>query len=66
MLPAFDTREDYGEARIVGIGLLDARIIVVVFTEIEPDIIRIISLRKALGHERTRFEEALRDGLGAG
>ncbi|PYS52803.1 MAG: hypothetical protein DMF68_00810 [Acidobacteria bacterium] len=37
----------------------------VVFTERGEETIRIISLRKALKHERKRFEEALRDGLGA-
>jgi len=64
-----DDREDYGEDRWIGIGMLDARIIVVVFTEREDDdeeVIRIISLRKALTHECTQYEQALRDRLGAG
>ncbi len=62
---ALDTKEDYGEARWNGIGLLGNRIVVVVFTECGEDTIRIIPLRKALKHERKKFEEALRDGLGA-
>jgi len=62
---ALDTREAYGEDRLNGIGLLGNRIVVVVFTERGEDIIRIISLRKALKHERKKFEEALRDRLGA-
>lgn len=65
MRAALDTREAYGEDRWHGIGLLGNRIVVVVFTERSEDTIRIISLRKALKHERTRFEEALRDRLGA-
>ena len=65
MRVALDTREDYGEDRLNGIGLLGNRIVVVVFTERGEDIIRIISLRKALKHERKKFEEALRDRLGA-
>jgi len=65
MRTALDTREDYGEARWNGIGLLGNRIVVVVFTERGEDTIRIISLRKALKHERKKFEEALRDRLGA-
>jgi hypothetical protein len=65
MRVALDTREDYGEDRWNGIGLLGNRIVVVVFTERGEEIIRIISLRKALKHERKRFEEALRDRLGA-
>jgi uncharacterized protein len=64
MRTALDTREDYSEDRWNGIGLLGNRIVVVVFTERGEDTIRIISLRKALKHEREKFEEALRDGLG--
>lgn len=63
MRVALDTKEDYGEDRWNGIGLLGNRIVVVVFTERGEDTIRIISLRKALKHERKKFEEALRDGL---
>ena len=65
MRVALDAREDYGEDRWNGIGLLGNRVVVVVFTERGEETIRIISLRKALKHERKRFEEALRDGLGA-
>jgi uncharacterized DUF497 family protein len=65
MRVALDTREDYGEDRLNGVGLLGNRIVVVVFTERGEDIIRIISLRKALKHERKKFEEALRNRLGA-
>ncbi len=64
MRTALDTKEDYGEDRWNGIGLLGNRIVVMVFTERGEDTIRIISLRKALKHERKKFEEALRDGLG--
>jgi uncharacterized DUF497 family protein len=63
MLTKLDTREDYGESRWIGIGFLKNFIAVVAYTERE-DVIRIISLRKALKHERTRFEEALRNELG--
>jgi len=35
----------------------------VVFTEREPDIVRIISLRKATRREREKFEEAIYHGL---
>jgi uncharacterized DUF497 family protein len=65
MRVALDTREDYGEDRWNGIGLLGNRIVVVVFTERGEDTVRIISLRKALKDERKKFEEALRDRLGA-
>ena len=68
MLTELDEREDYGEDRWIGIGMLEARIVVIVFTAREEDneeIVRIISLRKALNHERTKYEQALRDRLGA-
>ena len=65
MLTNLDTREDYGEDRWTGIGFLKNFVVVVVYTE-SVDVIRIISLRKALKHERTRFEEALRNELGEG
>lgn len=65
MFIRLDTREDYGEDRWVGIGFLGNRVVAVVFTEREENTVRIISLRKALNHERKKFEEALRDGLGA-
>jgi len=66
MLVALDDREDYGEDRWIGIGMLRAYVVVVVFTERGEDTIRIISLRKALTHERTRYEQVLQDRLGAG
>lgn len=63
ILTASDTREDYGEIRWIGIGLLRERVIVIVFTEPSEDTIRIISMRKALKHERIKFEEAIRNQL---
>ena len=63
MLANLDTREDYGEERWIGVGFLKNFVVVIVYTE-NDEVIRIISLRKALGHERTRFEEALGHELG--
>jgi uncharacterized DUF497 family protein len=65
MITALDTREDYGEDRWIGVGFLKNFVVVVVYTE-SDEVIRLISLRKALKHERTRFEEALKDELGEG
>lgn len=61
-----DTREDYGEDRYIGIGYLRGRVVVVAFTERGEGRIRILSMRKALRHERDRFEKAIRDQLEAG
>jgi uncharacterized DUF497 family protein len=65
MQTALDTRADYGEDRWTGIGFLGNRIVVVVFTQLGEDVIRIVSLRKALNYERKKFEDALRNRLGA-
>ncbi len=64
MLVAPDDREDYGEDRWIGIGLLRRIVAVVVYVERREGVIRVISLRKALLHERIRYEQALRDRLG--
>lgn len=69
MLTNLDLRKDYGEDRWVGIGLLDARIVAVVFTEREDEdeeVVRIISLRKAQTHERIQYEQTIRNRLGTG
>ena len=63
---AADLRNDYGEERWQGIGLLNERVVVVIFLEPEPDIIRIISLRRAKQHERIAFEAEIADRLGEG
>jgi uncharacterized DUF497 family protein len=65
MQTALDTRADYGEDRWTGIGFLGNRIVVVVFTQLGDDVIRIVSLRKALNYERKKFEDTLRNRLGA-
>ena len=60
MLTALDIREDYGEDRWIGIGTSNGRVFVVAFTERNDGrTIRIISLQKALSHERKAFEEIL-------
>ena len=47
-----DDRFDHGETRFVAIGLIEARVHVLVFTEgADDDAIRIISLRSAEKHE---------------
>ena len=59
-----DERQDYGENRWIGIGMLEGRVVIVVFTELDEQTIRIISLRKALPYERKRYEQYLKDELG--
>lgn len=66
VLRMLDERKDYGEDRWIGIGMLDSiRIVVVVFTELDRNRIRIISMRKALAYERQQYIKAFRDEFGA-
>jgi len=64
MVVEFDEQDDYYEDRWVGIGLLDGRVVVVIYTGPDEETIRIISLRKALSHERKRYEQYLKNRLG--
>ena len=58
-----DDREDYGDDRWIGTDLLDSRVVVVVYTESDSQTIRIISLRKALSHERKQYEQYIKNRL---
>jgi len=61
MLTSLDDREDYGEDRWIGIGLMQDIVAVVVYVEwIEEDRVRFISARPALRHERKRYQEEVR------
>ena len=61
-----DTREDYGEERRIGIGMVQGRVAFIAFAEPSPEIVRIISLRKADHEERKEYEKAIQNGLEAG
>jgi len=64
MVIELDDRSDYGEERWIGIGMLCQRVVVVIYTEPSETTTRIISLRKALTHERKRYEQYLKNRLG--
>jgi len=51
MLVQADNRDDYGEYRWVGVGMMKMHAGVVVYTERVDDVIRIISARKANKYE---------------
>ncbi len=61
MLINLDEREEYGETRWIGIGLLRNLVAVVVYTERGQYTIRIISARKANRNERKRYSENVAD-----
>lgn len=58
MLVDLDDRFDYGEDRWIGIGRIQSRIVVVVYTEADENTVRIISLRKALNYERKLYTDS--------
>ncbi|MFZ2089191.1 MAG: BrnT family toxin [Desulfobaccales bacterium] len=64
MVIALDRRLDYGEDRFIGFGALKGRVMAIVFSRRRPDLVRIISLRKANPREQRRYEQAVRDRLG--
>ncbi|MCY0388409.1 BrnT family toxin [Robbsia sp. Bb-Pol-6] len=54
-----DSRNDYQEERIITVGMLEGRMIVVVWTQ-RGNARRIISMRKANEREQEKFAERLR------
>jgi len=61
MLIELDDRFDYGEDRWFGIGFLGIGVAIVVWTERQGDVIRIISARRANRYEQQRFQKYLSD-----
>jgi uncharacterized protein len=59
MLIELDQRLNYGEDRWFGIGFLGSGVAVVIWTERQENIIRIISARRANRYERQRLQEYL-------
>ena len=55
---AEDARFDYGETRFTTVGVLDDRMVIVVWTP-RGEVRRIISMRKANEREIARFAQAL-------
>lgn len=64
MLVGTDGRKDYGEPRKIGFGFIRGRLMAVAFTERAPNLIRIISARKANTREEASYQEAVADELG--
>ena len=60
-----DTREDYGEKRLVTFGLLDGEVVVLVHVDREDDM-HVISLRKAEKYEASYYLNTAKDHLGKG
>jgi uncharacterized DUF497 family protein len=56
-----DERKDYGEPRWQGLGIVQGRLMVVAYTERDPNTVRIISLRKANSREKVFYQDAIKD-----
>lgn len=65
LLARLDNRSEYGEERWTGIGMMKNRalVVLVVFTERDSGVIRIISLRKATTYERQQYQKVIQNGL---
>ena len=59
MLIELDERFDYGEERWIGIGFLRNGVAVVVWTERQDNVVRIISAPRANRYERQQLEQYL-------
>ena len=59
MVTFLDQKQDYGEERWIGIGILGTVSAVVVFTEPKENTIRIISARKATKHEEKIYRDEI-------
>ena len=60
-LVRLDTRQDYGEDRWQGIGVLDSVVVVViVFTEPRTNVLRVISMRKATKNEHREYQKRIK------
>ncbi|WP_297513248.1 BrnT family toxin [uncultured Caulobacter sp.] len=57
-LTSVDDREDYGEDRLQTVGLLNGRLVMVIWTR-RGETRRIISMRKCNDRERRKFRELL-------
>lgn len=57
---AEDDRVDYGEQRFLTLGLLEGKVVMVVHTD-RSEVIRIISIRKALRNEQKLFFATIPD-----
>lgn len=60
-----DLSEDYPEERWQGLGIIEGRVVAIVFTERQPGIIRFISLRRATRKERRIYEKTIQNTMGA-
>ena len=59
-----DDRFDYGETRFVTLGTIEGVVVVCVWSQPQPNVVRVISLRKASSNERTIYQNLFQNELG--
>ena len=59
-----DDREDYGELREIAFGFIGAVLYCLIFTWLDDDTVRVISLRPANKREAKRYAQKSRQELG--
>jgi uncharacterized DUF497 family protein len=64
VLEIFDSEHSVDEDRFIAVGRIGIGVIVVVFTEPEDDVVRIVSARRATKVERALYESHSRGGHG--
>ena len=57
-----DDRFDYGEERLITLGSLAGRVVIIAHAPRSDDITRIMSMRKANRHEQKIYQERLGEG----
>jgi uncharacterized DUF497 family protein len=56
-----DVRRDYGELRVITVGMLGSRMVIVVWTQ-RGGARHVISMRKANDREKARYRQRLEEG----
>ena len=64
-LDVIDNRHDYGEKRVISIGMLESVAVIVVVHTDRKGVCRIISARPAKRSERKRYDEAIQQSFDA-
>jgi len=64
MLRRIDDRFEYGEDRWAALGRTHRCVVLVVYIELDEEVIKIISIRKATKNERKTYEKYLTNRLG--
>ena len=64
MLRRIDNRFDYGEDRWTVLGMTHKCVVLFVYTELDEETIKLISIRKATKNEKKTYEKYLANRLG--